>query len=191
MNKDFVEKINKELTEIAGDEEIYTSRMEFRKKLPRMRNLVKTAIKMESIEHIDGREGIFSRGMERVQLDTGCFFYQDDKCRDENGFELVGIGCIWGGRKIYITPCTDGNTDAIVRIKRRGVRAKYYLHTDHKTDSTLKLKGEYDGAYLNFWRAQYLEEALHEFLKQYDEFERYIYDMIFDRRKLSVERKAE
>lgn len=73
-NKDFVEKINKELTEIAGDEKIHTSRMVFREKLPRMRNLVKTAIKMNGIEGIDGREGIFSRGMERIRLETGCFF---------------------------------------------------------------------------------------------------------------------
>ena len=52
-NKDFVEKINKELTEIAGDEKIHTSRMVFREKLPRMRNLVNTAIKMNlSLIHI-------------------------------------------------------------------------------------------------------------------------------------------
>lgn len=186
-NKDFVEKINKELTEIAGDEKIHTSRMVFREKLPRMHNLIKTAIKMNSIEGIDGREGVFSRGMEMIRLETGCFFYEDSKCRDENEFELVGIACIWGGAKIYITPKADGVTDAVVRIKRRGVRAKYYLYKDHKTGSTLRLKKEYDGISLNFWREQYLEEALHEFLRQYDEFERKVYEMIFERRGLSVE----
>ena len=186
-NKDFVEKINKELTEIAGDEKIHTSRMVFREKLPRMRNLVNTAIKMNSIEGIDGREGIFSRGMKRIRLETGCFFYEDGKCRDENGFELVGIACIWGGTKIYITPGVDGNTDAIVRVKRRDVRAKYYLYKDHNTGYTMRVKGKYDGITLNFWREQYLEEALHEFLQQYDEFERMLYEMIFERRGLSVE----
>ena len=114
-------------------------------------------------------------------------FYEDGKCRDENGFELVGIACIWGGTKIYITPGVDGNTDAIVRVKRRGVRAKYYLYKDHNTEHTMRVKGEYDGIALNFWREQYLEEALHEFLQQYDEFERMVYEMIFERRELSVE----